>query len=501
MKAMLNQKSLVGVTLPSAVSDGGSSKTKKRSETEDEADDDASSAKRKSLLHVWTPGMYSYERGIAFHLRRLMRGEDVRRMPEGAEETLVQQVESRLGLKFSAEQRGAVSRALDSRVAVITGGPGTGKTTITRAIVTAMASQGAVVRLAAPTGRAALRLSHATGAEAATIHRLLDVQPGTRRFVHDDSNPLDLDVLVVDEASMVDIPLMAALLRAMPAHARLLLIGDVDQLPSVGPGSVLADLIRSHRVPVTRLRQLWRTGKQSGIAVGAHAINSGSMPELAALGESELAFQEESTVEGVAEYIRSFVEHVAAQPQLDVLSRVQVLTPMRRTAIGSMELNRVLQQTLNADGMAGAGLRASGGDGSFFIGDKVMQTRNNYTQHVFNGDLGRIVHIGSDELRVQFDHGVAVTYATGELSNLQLAYASTVHKFQGCEADCIVLPMHTAHYPMLTRNLLYTAVTRARKLVLLVGSKRAIYLAIAANQVQHRHSGLRHFLQATAEEY
>lgn len=393
------------------------------------------------------------------------------------------------------EQLDAVRTALRHKVAIITGGPGTGKSTILRAVMLVMESQDRIIKLAAPTGRAAKRLSEATGREAKTIHRLLEFDPTLFDFRHNEENPLEADLVVVDEASMMDIFLAQALFRAIPPAASLLLVGDVDQLPSVGPGNVLRDIIDSQRVEVVRLSHIFRQSRGSLISVNASRINEGKFLELLNnyKGDKDFYFISRETAEEIEKEIISLCSgRLAKKYKFDPFRDIQVLTPMRKGDVGVDNLNRRLQDTLNPAEPA----LAKGGR-QFRIGDKVMQVRNNYDKDVFNGDLGHVVGCNKDNesLELHFD-GKTVSYEMSELDELELAYAVTIHKSQGSEFPCVILPLHTTHYPLLQRNLLYTGVTRGKKLVIVVGSQKALSAAIRNNRAMVRNTKLKERLAA-----
>jgi exodeoxyribonuclease V alpha subunit len=405
--------------------------------------------------------------------------------------------------RLSDGQRRAIEAAGRTAVAVITGGPGTGKTTVTRALVAGWEAARRRVLLAAPTGRAAKRLSEATGRPAQTVHRLLEwgrpTREGGRRatpFGRDATHPLETDLLVVDEASMLDLPLARGLFAAVPPGATVVLVGDVDQLPSVGPGQVLGDLIASGAVSVARLTEVFRQAEGSGIVENAYRILGGEPPIGAPAGKKDADFyviQADEAERARELVVRLCKERIPEAFGFDPVRELQVLTPMHRGPAGTEELNRALQAALNPDGEsitdAGRTLRA---------GDKVMQIRNDYDRDVFNGDLGRIVsaQLVDDEPRVEVDFdGRRVTYESEAIGELELAYAVSVHKSQGSEYPAVVLPLVMAHYLMLRRNLLYTAVTRGKRLVVLVGSDRAIRRAVEDAQVERRHTGLRKRLE------
>src|ERR671918_389409 len=403
-------------------------------------------------------------------------------------------VEARAGITLAETQRTALRLALLSKVLVITGGPGVGKTTLINSILRLLAAKDVEIALAAPTGRAAKRLSESTGREAKTIHRLLEVDPRTGSFKRNEAKPLSCDLLVVDETSMVDVPLMHALMRAVPDRAALILIGDVDQLPSVGPGQVLADIIGSGAVPVVRLTEIFRQAAASRIIANAHRINEGRMPDWARDSESDFHFVScRDPEDGVAKIVEIVGERIPALFNLDPVRDIQVLCPMNRGGLGARSLNLELQRVLNPPG-DGAIQRFGW---MFGTGEKVMQVENDYDKEVYNGDLGfvRAVDAEAGELLVEFD-GREVAYGFGELDELVLAYATTIHKSQGSEYPAVVIPLTTQHYPMLRRNLLYTGVTRGRRLVVIVGQRRAVGIAIRGGQSLRRWSKLKEWLQS-----
>ena len=379
--------------------------------------------------------------------------------------------------------------ALASKVLVVTGGPGVGKTTIVNAILRILSAKGVKLLLCAPTGRAAKRMNEATGLEAKTIHRLLEVDPKGGGFRRDDANPLDCDLLVVDETSMVDVLLMNALVKAIPDKAALLIVGDVDQLPSVGPGQVLTDVIASGAIPVVRLTEVFRQAAESRIILNAHRINQGAIPDLRKPeAESDFYFVEAEDPEAAVPLIVELVKtRIPRRFGLDPIRDIQVLCPMNRGGVGARSLNIELQAALNP-----AGERKVERFGwTFAPGDKVMQVENDYDKEVYNGDIGYVKDVDADEgeLTASFD-GRSVVYGFGELDTLVPAYAATIHKSQGSEYPAVVIPVMTQHYTMLQRNLLYTGITRGKRLVVMVGQKKAVAIAVRSVNGRRRWSKL-----------
>ena len=443
---------------------------------------------------LFLPNLRHAEHSIA---HRLLRSAQARPpYPDIDASSALAAVEARTGQSLAPSQREAVLAALRHRALVITGGPGVGKTTILRTLLALLTSRQVRCLLAAPTGRAARRMAEATGLPAQTIHRLLEVNPGTGGFLRKEDNQLATDLLVIDEASMVDIPLLHSVLRALPEPAALLLVGDVDQLPSVGPGSVLRDLIDSQSIPVVRLVEVFRQAAGSRIITNAHRINHGLLPEPHSGPDlTDFYFIEREDPGAITSTLLEVVRNrIPTRFKLDPIRDVQILTPQNRGSLGVRELNNVLQEALNppAEGVPWIekfGIR-------FRRGDKVLQTRNNYDKDVFNGDVGWITALDEldQELTIDFD-GRSVVYDFGELDEVVPAYAMTVHKSQGSEFPAIVIPLAVQQYILLQRNLLYTAITRGRKLVVVVGQARALRIAIQNDQREARWGGLAHRLQ------
>lgn len=439
---------------------------------------------------VWLTNYFEAEQAIARDIKRLLRGQsglrlvDVPRALAWAQETL--------HIQLAPKQLEAVSHALVKKVQIITGGPGTGKSTITNAILRITEKLSDKIVLAAPTGRAAKRMSEITGKKASTIHSLLEFDFRKMQFKRNRRNPLDCDLLIVDEASMIDTSLMSHLLKAVPDQARVVFVGDINQLPSVGPGNVLKDLIGSRTLTVTQLNEIYRQAAGSRIITNAHRINDGMMPQLDNDPNSDFFFIEAEEPEGVLKTIVELVsERLPRRYPFHRLDDIQVLAPMRRGVIGTENLNVVLQAALNPKGTSYIRFGQC-----YRVGDKVMQIRNDYDKGVFNGDVGRIESISAvdQQMEVIID-GRAVVYDFSELDDVVLAYAVSIHKYQGSECPCIIIPVHTTHFKLLHRNLIYTGVTRGKRLVILVGTKRAVAIAVKNDEVRRRFTGLRQALR------
>ena len=427
------------------------------------------------------------ESKTAFYIQRLLRSPKSVRFEKP--DALVDKVVGELNISLAAEQLEAVRTAARSKVMVLTGGPGTGKTTIINAIIKLFGEVRARILLAAPTGRAAKRMSETSGRESRTIHRLLEYSPKEDGFARNEDNPLACGLLVVDEASMMDTLLFYHLLKAVPLGATLVLVGDVHQLPSVGPGNVLSDIITSGVVPVVELTEIFRQSAESEIICNAHLINKGEIPSLESSKErlSDFYFIHQNDAERAAELIVDLVRnHIPRRFNLDPVDDIQVLTPMHKGAVGAGRMNASLQEALNPHG-----IEVRRGDRCFRLHDKVMQIRNNYDKDVFNGDMGRISFMDVRErtLSITFDERV-VPYDFDELDEIAPAYAISIHKSQGSEYPAVVIPVMMQHYVLLQRNLIYTGVTRGKKLVILVGESRALHTAIKNNKTRKRFTRL-----------
>ena len=432
---------------------------------------------------IYLPPFYHAECGTSRRLRDLAQSTG-RSLFDGLFDPSSLTAET--GIEYDEVQLAAIRQAVTSKVMVLTGGPGTGKTTTTQGIIAALKKAGLRVLLAAPTGRAAKRMSEATGMEAKTIHRLLEYNPQDG-YKRNDENPLEGDALIVDECSMIDILLMNNLLKAVPVGMRLVFVGDIDQLPSVGAGNVLRDVIDSQRIPVVRLVRIFRQAQKSRIVMNAHTINQGRFPDTSNGRDTDFFFMREDDPERAAETIVRLVKERLPRAYRESPDRIQVLTPMQRGVVGAANLNLLLQQALNPSGPS-----LGRGGYTYRQGDRVMQLCNNYAKDVFNGDLGYIREVDTEErtLKVDFD-GKWVEYDVTELDELTLAYATTIHKAQGSEYPIVVMPVLMTHFVMLQRNLIYTGITRAKKICVLIGAMKALAYAVRNVSVLKRNTSLR----------
>ena len=454
---------------------------------------------------IYLPPFYYAEVGVAAKIRKLLQNPAQDRLWTSLMEARkrtgnmdlsidVKKIEAKIGMEYDEIQADAIRQAAVSKVMILTGGPGTGKTTTTKGIISAYQSFGLKILLAAPTGRAAKRMTETTGLEAKTIHRLLECKP-PEGYQKNEENLLEGDVLIVDECSMIDLVLMNSLLKAIPAGMRVVLVGDIDQLPSVGAGNVLRDLIDSGVVPVIRLTRIFRQAQTSRIIMNAHRINEGQMPDLSNGKETDFFFTTKEDPEEAVREIVSLVQHKLSRYYRTPSSQIQVLTPMQKGVVGATNLNLALQEALNPQG---DGLRRSGF--IFRRDDKVMQIRNNYDKEVFNGDIGIIesVDLQNRTLKVNFDQHV-VEYESSELDELVHAYATTIHKAQGSEYPIVVMPVLMNHYVMLQRNLIYTGITRAKKILVMVGTRKALACAVRNVTVNRRNTLLKERLQQSVD--
>ncbi len=450
---------------------------------------------RENNKGVYLAKFHMCEVGIATKLRTLIRFPKQLRAFD--RDKAIEWVQEELKIRLAGDQQRAVREAIEKKVMVVTGGPGTGKTTIINSIIRIYERLGLRVLLAAPTGRAAKRMQEATAHEAKTIHRLLEFSPKEGRFKRDEENPLGADLIAIDETSMMDTILMYHFLKAVPEEATLILVGDVDQLPSVGAGNVLKDTIESGSIPTVRLTEIFRQAKESMIIMNAHRVNNGEMPLVAPHGSHPQDFfffeveEPEKAMEKIIELCR---EKIPRRFHYRPVEDIQVLTPMHRGVVGASNLNVELQKSLNPSTD-----EFTRGGKTLKVGDKVMQIRNNYDKEVFNGDLGRIARIDREEQEVIVDYdGKAVAYDYPDLDEVVLAYAVSVHKSQGSEYPVVVIPILTQHYLLLQRNLLYTGITRGKKIVVLVGTKKAVAIAIKNNNPQRRYTLLRERLMKSS---
>ena len=468
------------------------------------------------IIAIYLPPFYYAEVGVAGKLKKLASAPagdklyvklmEARKSTGNTELSVnVERIQEKIGMTYDEIQADAIRSAATAKVMVLTGGPGTGKTTTTQGIIAAYRAYGLQVLLAAPTGRAAKRMTEATGLEAKTIHRLLECKP-PEGYQKDEENPLEGDVLIIDECSMIDIILMNSLLKAIPPSMRLILVGDIDQLPSVGAGNVLRDMIDSEAFPVIRLTRIFRQAQSSRIIMNAHRINEGKLPDISNGKDTDFFFMENDDAEAVVPQIVNLIQKKLPDYYHVPPSQIQVLTPMQRGVVGATNLNLALQEALNAPEheifMRGRGavtvqkdcLRRSGF--AFRADDKVMQIKNNYDKEVFNGDIGMIESVNAEDrsLKVNFD-GRSIDYDVTDLDELVHAYATTIHKAQGSEYPIVVMPILMNHYVMLQRNLIYTGITRAKKILVMVGSKKALSYAVRNVTVTKRNTLLKERLQ------
>ena len=470
---------------------------------------------------IYLAPFYYAELGVANQFLRLLASQEQSHVLLPPDTTLfLTQLENEMDIHFAPQQRKAIYTAMATPAMILTGGPGTGKTTTVVGMIRLFEAEGRRITLTAPTGRAAKRLSETTGREAKTIHRLLEFSPQNNGFKRNRQNPLNTDVIIVDETSMVDLVLMNRLMQAIRPTTTVILIGDTDQLPSVGAGNVLRELIDSHKIPVIQLTEIFRQAQESMIVTNAHRINKGDFPELTGDTDRNFFFMEEEDPDAITELICSLIaDRLPQHYDYHPIDDIQLLCPMRRGMLGTESFNKRLQERLNPEYTAPVshpleksrfGVRTykrmlepagrSQTAGGFRVGDKVMQVRNNYDYDVFNGDIGRVVAIEhlDKKVYIQFPDK-QVAYDTADLGELVLAYATTVHKAQGSEYPVVVIPLHTQHYLMLQRNLLYTGITRAKERVVIVGTKRAIGICIRNNQVMQRNSYLAGRLQGRGD--
>lgn len=436
---------------------------------------------------IYLPPFYHSERGTAKKLLALLQDQTPTLFGLKAD---IKAIEKVSGIEYDEVQIAAIKQAVRSKVMVLTGGPGTGKTTTTQGIIAAYKTAGMRILLAAPTGRASKRMSEATGMEAKTIHRLLEFNPQDG-YKRNDENPLEGDALIVDECSMIDIILMYNLMKAIPENMRLVLVGDIDQLPSVGAGNVLRDIIDSEKIPVVRLTRIFRQAQSSRIVMSTHAINQGRYPDTSNGKQTDFFFIKNEEPEQVAEEIVKLVKHRLPKAYNQPLNNIQVLTPMQRSVVGATNLNMMLQQALNT-----SNLGISRGGTTYKLGDRVMQVRNNYDKNVFNGDVGIVEQVSMEDrtLFVRFDDNL-VEYEASELDEVTLAYATTIHKAQGSEYPIVVIPILMTHFVMLQRNLIYTGITRAKKICVLIGQPKALAYAIRNLTVTKRNTKLKERLR------
>ncbi|WP_407473249.1 ATP-dependent RecD-like DNA helicase [Chlamydia pneumoniae] len=441
-------------------------------------------------LHVWTRYLHLAEKTIVSDLKRILFSSRRIRSIDG--EKAIAWVEENLSIDLAEQQREAIKACFSEKLLIITGGPGTGKSTITQAILKIFEQVTHKIILAAPTGKAAKRMTEITQKHSVTIHALLQYDFKTKSFRKNHDNPIDCDLIIVDESGMMDTHLLHHFLKALPDYTTLVFIGDIHQLPSVGPGNILKDLITSNKMTVIRLNKIFRQVHDSGIVTNAHRVNEGELPILySETGRRDFLFFQKDDQEEALNHIIHLVTKFVPQKYHIYPQDIQVLAPMKKGTLGIYNLNKALKHALNPKKA-----NLHGRFQSYAVGDKVMQIRNNYNKEVFNGDIGYVSTINfEDKAVVVRMEGKHVGYSFSELDDLVLAYATSVHKYQGSESPCIIIPIHTSHFMMLYRNLLYTAITRGKKLVILVGTKKAIAIATRNNRVQHRCTGLAEVLK------
>ncbi|NGX63388.1 MAG: ATP-dependent RecD-like DNA helicase [Candidatus Anoxychlamydiales bacterium] len=434
---------------------------------------------------IWLKSFYNFEKNIAKELNRIENASSNLRQIDI--DKAIDWSQKKLNIELAWNQKKAIFESIDKKLHIITGGPGTGKSTITNAILKISEALTDSIYLAAPTGRAAKRLAEITQKKAFTIHSLLEVDFVSSGFKKNENNPLKCDLIIIDEASMIDTLLLYHLLKAIPSNAKVIFVGDIDQLPSVGAGNTLKDMIASEKVAYTKLTEIYRQAKDSKIISNAHLINKAEMPDIHTDEKSDFRFIYLEDLAEIEKKILKLVEfEIPKKKKFHPLNDIQVISPMKRGQVGIENLNLVLQNALNpsAKPLYRAGRR-------FHEKDKVMQIRNNYSKNVFNGDIGKILHIDTinQEVDIGFEDKV-VTYDFSELDEIALAYCVSVHKYQGSECQCIIMPIHTTHFKLLQKNLLYTAITRGKKLVILIGTTKALAIAVKNKEVLKRHTGL-----------
>lgn len=437
----------------------------------------------KDASIIYTPVIYNTERAVA---RILM---DLFTTPDGIEidaEKALLWVKPHITIDLAASQEAALKKAISNKVCVITGGPGVGKTTLVNALLKILNQKTSHIRLVAPTGRASKRLSESTGQDASTIHKMLAYSPKTGKFQYDETHPLRGDVFIIDESSMIDVFLLNALSKAIPLQARVYFVGDVDQLPSVGPGQVLKDIIESNTLPVAWLTEIFRQGKDSNIITNAHRINGGEMPLNNERGGGDFQFVETKTPEEGRDLILQYMKNLHRDTP-----RIQILTPMKAGILGTRSLNATLQEALNPRRFPNVTIFGQ----KYLVGDPIIQLTNNYDKDVYNGDIGTLTEINSDAKQVVIQYeGRDILYDFGELDQIDLSYAMTIHKSQGSEFPIVIVPLYMSHYKLLLKNLIYTAVTRGKQKVMVIGEKRALYFGIKNINNVERYSLLKNWL-------